>query len=96
MELRDIRWVTGRFGLTYGMVRTHRVATVEYNPSRTGPAYSVHLAGTPIIGVKTTKLPAHTLEEAKLVASQKIVQHINHFIEEIQRYATTDDEASAA
>lgn len=95
MELRDIRWAPGRFGLTYGMVRTVRVCTIEYNPSRTGPAYSVHLAGSPIMGHKTTKLPADSLEAAKLLAAQKIVQHINHITEEIQRYAATD-EASAA
>lgn len=94
MELRDVRWVNGKFGLTYGMVRTVRVATIEYNPSRTGPQYSVHLAGSPIMGHQTTKLPADSLEAAKLLAAQKIVQHINHITEEIQRYAKTDDAAA--
>ena len=93
MELRDIRWVTGRFGLTYGMVRTHRLCTIEHRAAGTGAAYLVHFSGTPILGVQLTKLPAVTLEAAKLLAAQKIVQYINHFTEEIHRYAEQESAA---
>jgi hypothetical protein len=83
--MRDIEWLEQHFGLTYGYMGAHRVATIE---ERHGGGYHVHINIIPITGgERTLRLPASSAEKAKLVAAQRIAKFINTFLREVGEYA---------
>lgn len=87
MNVRDINWHQAQFGLHKGYVGKYVVATVEATPHLEKP-YRAHVSLIPIIPQEShTRIPADTLEEAKLVASQRVVHFINQFLQEVEHHA---------